>query len=157
MKKILIGLWILLGWGIFAQAQIITITDNQSEKPLEMVTLSSETLKAFTTTNAEGQADISALKDAEKIQIRLLGYKTLVKSYSEIQDADFKIQMEFTKINLDQVVVSATRWRQESDEVPAKIATISATEVAFQNPQTAADLLSVSGQVYVQKKSARRW
>lgn len=151
MKKILIALWLLMGCGILVQAQIITITDTESNKPLETVTLSSEMLKAFTTTNAEGQADISTLKDAEKIQIRLLGYKTQVKSYREIQDADFKVQMEFTKINLDQVVVSATRWRQESDEIPAKIATISATEVAFQNPQTAADLLSISGQVYVQK------
>ncbi len=151
MKKYIISLWLLLGWGSFAQAQIITITDSESAKPLEMATLISESPKAYTITNADGQADISALKNAENIQIRLLGYKTKVKSYLQIQEADFKIQMELTNINLDEVVVSGTRWRQTSDNVPSKIISISSKEVAMQNPQTAADLLSLSGKVYVQK------
>lgn len=151
MKKHIIGLMLLLACGYYAQAQVITITDNQSAKPLEMVMLASETSKAYLISNADGQVDITELKDAENIQIRLLGYQTQVKSYQQIQEADFKVQMELTNINLDQVVVSATRWRQESRDIPAKIATISAQDVAFQNPQTAADMLNLSGKVYIQK------
>lgn len=52
---------------------------------------------------------------------------------------------------LDEVVVSATRWRQTSSNVPSKIITISPREVSLQNPQTAADLLGISGKVYIQK------
>ena len=52
---------------------------------------------------------------------------------------------------LDEVVVSATRWRQTSSNVPSKIITISPREVTLQNPQTAADLLGISGKVYIQK------
>ncbi len=54
-------------------------------------------------------------------------------------------------ISLDQVVVSATRWRQDLREIPARILTISPREAALQNPQTAADLLAGSGEVFMQK------
>ncbi|HBL79504.1 MAG TPA: TonB-dependent receptor, partial [Aequorivita sp.] len=87
----------------------------------------------------------------EQIEIRSLGYKTLVKSYAELQAAGFTILLEISNLNLDEVVISGSRWRQSSDEVPSKIISISPREVALQNPQTAADLLSISGKVFVQK------
>lgn len=132
-------------------AQTVTIIDQQSEKPLEGVVLISESPQASTITNAKGQADITAFKEAEKIQIRSQGYKTAVLSYSQIQSVDFRIGMESSILNLDEVVVSATRWRQTSSNVPSKIISISPKEVALQNPQTAADLLGASGKVFIQK------
>ena len=59
--------------------------------------------------------------------------------------------MEAADFNLNEVVVSGTRWRQSSDNVPAKIISISPQEVALQNPQTAADLLGISGQYSFKK------
>ncbi len=144
-------LWLLMGMVHLAHSQIITITDLETERPLDLVSLTSDSPKAFTTTNAKGQADISAFAEAERIEIRLLGYKTLVKSFSQIRESDFTIQLEQTNINLDQVVISASRWHQSSGDVPMKVSTISAQDAAFQNPQTAADLLTISGKVYVQK------
>lgn len=151
MKIIIITLLVLLGGVNIAHSQIITITDSQSGKPLEMATLLSAFPDAFAVTNTEGQADISAFNESEKIEIRVLGYKTKTASYSQIENANFQIQLEETNINLDQVVVSATKWEQSSNDIPSKITSITAKEVAFQNPQTAADLLSVSGKVYIQK------
>jgi hemoglobin/transferrin/lactoferrin receptor protein len=132
-------------------AQTVTIIDQQTEKPLEGVVLISESPQASTVTNAKGQAEISAFKEAENIQIRTLGYKTQVLSYSQIQDVDFKIGMEPSSLNLDEIVVSATRWRQTSGNISSKIITIPPEEVALQNPQTAADLLGISGKVFIQK------
>jgi hemoglobin/transferrin/lactoferrin receptor protein len=80
-----------------------------------------------------------------------LGYKTLIKSYAELESEAFKISLETSNLSLDEVVISGSRWRQSSDNVPSKIISISAKEVALQNPQTAADLLNVSGKVFVQK------
>lgn len=151
MKKLTLIVLLLVGVMFTAHSQLITIQDRETGKPLEMVTLISVSPELFTTTNANGQADISAYKSVEKIEIRLLGYKTEVKSYSQFQESNFKITLKQTNINLDQVVVSATRWQQSSGNIPIKISTISSNEVAFQNPQTAADLLTVSGKVYIQK------
>lgn len=150
MKKIFIG-WLVLGLSCFAHSQTITIKDHETGEPLELVTLMSEKPKAFTTTNSQGQADISAFKEAIKIEIRALGYKTAIKSFAELVSLSLELQLIPTNIGLDAVVVSATRWNQRSNDIPSKIINISPKEMALQNPQTAADLLSISGKVFIQK------
>ncbi|MCF8278607.1 MAG: TonB-dependent receptor [Flavobacteriales bacterium] len=150
MKQTLI-IGLLLAWSYAANAQVITIKDQDSGEPIEMVTLMSGNGKLFAATDAKGQADISDFKDEERIEIRSLGYETLLLSYAELQSASFKVQLKGSNVSLDAVVVSATRWSQESRDIPSKIISISAREVALQNPQTAADLLTVSGKVFMQK------
>ncbi|MBK5213837.1 MAG: TonB-dependent receptor [Flavobacteriaceae bacterium] len=144
-------LWLLLAFAGSSYGQTITIKDQQTDEPVELATLTSANSKLYATTNAKGQADISAFKDVEKIEIRSLGHKTLIKSYSELKADSFVISLENSNFSLDEVVISGSRWRQSSDDVPSKIISISAREVALQNPQTAADLLGVSGKVFIQK------
>jgi hemoglobin/transferrin/lactoferrin receptor protein len=142
---------LLAVWAGWSWAQTITITDQQTKRPLEGVLLMSESPQAIAVTNAKGQADISAFIKSEMIQIRSLAYKTQFLSFSQITNSNFNIEMEPTSLILDQVVISATRWRQSSGNVPSKIISISPKEVALQNPQTAADLLGISGMVFIQK------
>ena len=150
MKKLFIlGGFLLVSQAIFSQ--VITITDEDSGQPLDLVTLISNSPKAFVTTNAEGQADISSFESSEKIEIRTLGYETLYISYTELKSSNFKIQLSLSNISIDQVVISATRWNQSSSKIPSKIVSISPNTIALQNPQTAADLLGVSGKVFIQK------
>jgi hemoglobin/transferrin/lactoferrin receptor protein len=52
---------------------------------------------------------------------------------------------------LTEVVVSANRWEQNALEIPSHIATVNKAAIQFQNPQTAADLLNLSNQVFIQK------
>lgn len=144
-------LCLFLGAVIYGNAQTISINDQETGKALEMVTLMSENPKAFTTTNVNGQADITNFRGSDKIEIRSLGYKAIIKSYDEIKSDKFKIGMEIYNLNLDELVVSGTRWRQSSDNIPSKIVTISPVEINLQNPQTAADLLGISGKVFIQK------
>jgi hemoglobin/transferrin/lactoferrin receptor protein len=149
--KIYFLLWFLLGWALVAHAQTITVKDQESNTPLEFVTLISATQEAYAVTNANGQADISSFKDADNIKIQMLGYKMMAKSYAELSSINFEIGLEPSNLNLDEIVVSATRWQQSSNRVPMKIISISPKDVALQNPQTAADLLGISGKVYIQK------
>ncbi len=150
MKKIFV-LFLLLSFWQTTFAQTITIKDADSNNPVELVTLSCAQAKQYVTTNAKGQAEISAFKNSEKIEIRSLGYKTLIKSYSQLEEEKFELVLEPSNLSLDAVVVSGSRWRQSSDDVPSKIISISTKDIALQNPQTAADLLSISGKVFVQK------
>lgn len=65
-------------------------------------------------------------------------------------------QKDTTYINpknfiLDETVISASRWEQNIREVPNRVAKISSATIQFQNPQTAADLLGASNQVFIQK------
>lgn len=150
MKKLFIlGLW--LGMHLTGHAQILTILDRDTGEPLEMVTLMSETPRAFTATDAEGKADISEFAGSVRIEIRMLGYTTLIRSYAELEARRFVVNLNPALNLFDDVVVSATRWRQTSRNVPSKIAAISPADIALLNPQTAADLLAGSGEVFVQK------
>ena len=56
-----------------------------------------------------------------------------------------------TAISLNEVVVSGNKWQQAQRELPKHIATIAAKDMMFGQPQTAADLLELSGHVYIQK------
>lgn len=149
MKNIILLLF--LGINAISYSQTITINDSVTKKPLELVSISSENPKAYTITNSKGQANISAFKNSEKINIQILGYKKEIRSYSSIQTAKFEVFLTTESLNMDEVVISATRWRQSSNNIPLKISSISPKEVELQNPQTAADLLTVSGKVFVQK------
>lgn len=53
--------------------------------------------------------------------------------------------------NLEKVVVSASKWEQKMNEIPNTIVKVDMTEAKLQNPQTTADLLAMTGQVFVQK------
>lgn len=150
MYRYLLWLWCLgsLSWG---QAQTLTVLDQQTGYPLEGVTLISEAPAFTVATNAQGQADVTRLLGAERIHVRSLGYAPLNLSYGGLDSADFTLRLQPSALNLEAVVVSATRWQQNSANVSAKITTISPQEIALQNPQTAADLLGLSGQVFIQK------
>ena len=52
---------------------------------------------------------------------------------------------------LDEVVLSINKWEQKTNEVPNKIVKVNFREARLQNPQTAADLLGMTGYVYIQK------
>ena len=52
---------------------------------------------------------------------------------------------------LSEITVAANRWEQNLLEVPAKISVVNDELIRFQNPQTAADLLNLSENVFVQK------
>lgn len=150
MKKIIfVGLGVLFHTFIFAQT--LTVYDAESKVPLELVTIYTEIPPLNSVTNAKGKADISQFENQEKIKVRMLGYQTLVTSFSELKNSKFEVYLKLSQLNLGEVVISGTKWRQSSDDVAEKIITISAKEVELQNPQTAADLLGISGKVFIQK------
>ncbi|MFA6402758.1 MAG: TonB-dependent receptor [Salinivirgaceae bacterium] len=150
MRKIfLLVMGIMFAHAVFAQT--ITIKNKDTKQPIELVTLMDAKPNAFATTNAEGQADISVFRGSEKIVIRSLGFKTLTKSYAELQAANFEVMLEASVLNLDEVVISGSKWRQNTNNVPSKIISIAPNEVILHNPQTAADLLGISGKVFIQK------
>ena len=132
-------------------AQQITVKDNVTRQPLQFVTLYSKALNVSAMTNVLGKADISQFKGADDILIRFVGYQQIEATYNELESGKLLVYLNPSEILLDEVVVSASRWRQEKRDVPNRVVAVPASEVALQNPQTAADLLSTSGKVYVQK------
>lgn len=145
--------FIAMVWGLTgsAHSQVITVTDAETGKPMEAVTLVSQTPRAFAVTNKKGRASIEKFAGSDAVEIRMLGYETVRKSFDELKEADFKIRMKHTGLSMDEFVVAAARGSGTSADVPVKVSKISRKQVALQNPQTAADMLETSGDVFVQK------
>jgi hemoglobin/transferrin/lactoferrin receptor protein len=147
-----IGFIILFNLIIFSTfSQTIQVRDKQTQQPLELVTIFSQSPQVNTITNMKGQSDISAFEGLNSIIFRLIGYETLTLSYEQLKINGFKVYMEQSELSLDEVVVSATKWKQGRRETPAKISVLKPKDVDFLNPQTAADLIEMTGDVYVQK------
>ncbi len=138
-----------LSW--YLQSQTITIKNHKTGEPIDMATLMSNKPNAFASTNAQGQTNISAFKNADSIFIRHINYKELVVSYKQLETANFQVEMTGKKILLNEVIITSNRWAENIIETPNRIETIKMKEVAFQNPQTTADLLGVSGYAFIQK------
>ncbi len=136
---------------ISAMGQIISVKSNTTQKPLELVTISCDRPKRMVITNSLGEAEISSFKELDIIAFRLLGYKSIIKTYQEIEAAGFQIFMEPTHFDMDVITISATKWNHSQNDITQKVSPISSKEIALQNPQTAADLLNVSGEVFIQK------
>jgi hemoglobin/transferrin/lactoferrin receptor protein len=134
-----------------SKAQIVRIVDEETNEALEAVSLLSEDPKAFAVTNLYGEADVSKFKTSQNILISSLAYENISIAYDSLKKLNFKLSLRAVSLQIEEVVVSASRWRQSSTTVPNKITTIKPKEVRLQNPQTAADLLGISGKVFIQK------
>ncbi|MBN2668858.1 MAG: TonB-dependent receptor [Bacteroidales bacterium] len=82
-----------------------------------------------------------------KLYIPLLGIVMALNLYSQNSEP-----IDTSKvIKLEDVVVSASRWEEPIKNVPARVVGITAKDNAFQNQQTTADMISNTGQIFVQK------
>ncbi|MCB9195445.1 MAG: TonB-dependent receptor [Flavobacteriales bacterium] len=131
-------------------AQQITVSDIVTGKPISDVHISNSA-EQYVTTNEDGIANVSALINSDSIYLKHSGYHLLAITPKALKRMNFSIEMTITSLPLGELVVSTNRWKVHSEDSPQKIVTIKPADVKLQNPQTAADLLAVSGKVFIQK------
>ena len=149
--KTLFLLAFLLASSLYSFAQTLEVRDHKTGTPLRQVTLISESPKAIALSDSRGLVDLKPFYNSPKILISLIGYETLYLSFEDLKDKGLLLLLKSDNLKLSEVVISGTKWTKESANLPIKISSISSETTEFQNPQTAADLLGLSGKVYVQK------
>jgi hemoglobin/transferrin/lactoferrin receptor protein len=147
-------LWICLWfWGLVPTAfsQVLTVKDSETGKPLEGTVIKTIMPRQMVLTNKQGQASIHLFEDLPDMIISRIGYQTLTLSYEEIKNKGFVVLMDFSFEEYDGVVVTGSRWPQSLRSSPVKVTSIRREDMELLNPQTAADLLGASGEVFIQK------
>jgi len=135
-----------------AKAQIIKVIDKSTGLPLEGVTISTMDKMYIVSSDLRGEADITNLiAHSGDLSITFFGYQTIETSIQALDKINPVIELMSKPFDLDQVVVSASKWSQSSLYLPQKVLSLKAKDITFQNPQTAADLLGFSGNVFIQK------
>jgi len=136
---------------VFTMAQLITVKDEVTRELLEFVSVYDAQTRTTVLTSPGGQAKVMLNDDKDIISLSLLGYESVQITYAQLKESNFRVFMTPGPVMLKPFEVSAIRWQQGNSVAPGQVQVIGASDIAFQNPQTAADVLSSSGNVYVQK------
>ncbi|PKP04553.1 MAG: TonB-dependent receptor [Bacteroidetes bacterium HGW-Bacteroidetes-9] len=134
-----------------AQAQKVTVIDENSGQALTNVAIFNKTKSFTATTNIKGQVDISKAGESDSLVFMHLGFKTIACTPAMLRAMKHVITMKALNLSLDAVIISANRWEQGESEIPQKVERITMKQISLLNPQTSADLLSSSGKVFIQK------
>ena len=132
-------------------AQKITIVEKETKLPISGVTIYNANKDKTTMTDIDGVAIIDVFTQTELMYFQHLLYEELKITKAEIEKNNFRITLTAKTEGLDEVILSASKFEQNKRDVPQKIINITSKEIAFSNPQTSADLLESTGNIYVQK------
>ena len=132
-------------------AQQIKILDADTGDPISNVAVYNLDRSKTTISDIDGMADLSLFSPTERIMFKHLSYQIRRSSRSQIWKQNNRLYMLMKAEQLDEVVMSVSKWEQQKKDVPNKIEVVGAKEVRFTNPQTSADLLANTGKVFVQK------
>lgn len=133
----------------YASAQSIRVVDIKTNLPIENVAVFNLDKSVAQYTNARGEVDLTPFEASAYITFQHPAYQEYVIQKSSINAS--VIQLAERIIKMKDVVISANKWEQEAEEIPNQIVSITPQEIAFNNPQTAADMLEQTGQVFMQK------
>ena len=152
MKRILIVFCVLHVF-LFSKclSQVITVIDSEDLKPISDMAVMNESKTKFIYTNRSGKADISTFGEKDIICFQHFTFERLCLSTADIKKLGYEIRFTRKVFAIEESVVSANRWEQNKTEVPNRITTVLKPSVELQNPQTAADLLGISDEVFIQK------
>jgi hemoglobin/transferrin/lactoferrin receptor protein len=150
LRKILlfIFLWLVV---FIAKAQTIQVLDRVSLQPIESVNIYTSAKTRHIITDKKGLADIAVFRDSAEIHVGHPAYQLQTLGYQHFRDQGFKILLTEKTYDLDEVVVSASKFEEKKSDVPGQIQVIKSRDIAFMNQQTSADVLHNSGNILVQK------
>lgn len=139
---------LLTVYSFLAFSQQLTVRDEATNGRVARASILSQNSKSTLTTNEQGQVTLGAKEASERLIIDHPSYKPLLVIGIT---SDTTVYLTEQIIEIDEVVISANKWEQNRKEVPNEILSISAKQIERNNPQTSADMLGQSGQVFIQK------
>jgi len=151
MKSICLSSFLAFIFCLESFSQIVTVVDNEDSKPISDVAVLNESATRFIYTNRSGKADISLFEKEPAVCFQHFTYERVCLSYDEIKKWGFQIRLNKKIFAFEEFMISANRWEQNRNEVPNRISIVTRQETQFQNPQTTADLLGISDEIFIQK------
>jgi hemoglobin/transferrin/lactoferrin receptor protein len=147
-KLIFLG---LLFSASYLWSQEVKVLDKDTREPLAHVAIYNKDNSKVALTDFDGVFDANDFNENETIYLKHLGYEPSQTTKNKLSKQGFKIYLVIRPEQLEEVVMSVSKWEQQKKDIPNKIVSIDARSIAFGTPQTSADLLQQSGKIFVQK------
>ena len=151
MKKI--SLLIVCFCTLFGvQAQTVTIIDDQTLLPISGV----QVFKwndgyPFTISGEDGIVQLKDITETNELYFLKDGYVDYYATLATLKKVGFTVKMTEKYNEMQEVVVSASRFEEKKKDVSQKIQVIGSKELQNMNQSSTADVLANSGNVMVQK------
>lgn len=150
IKILVLLIWVFI-FTFDIQAQTIFVFDHQTGEPVSDVYVYSSDKKTTGLTNKTGIVDISQFDDTTIIHFQHTSYYTLDITKQKIEKLKFRVGMIENFVKLNEIVVAASKWEENTTEIPNKIEVIKRKDIIFSNPETSAKMLESGGEVFVQR------
>ncbi|WP_346881928.1 TonB-dependent receptor [uncultured Algibacter sp.] len=141
---------ILFLLSVCTQAQNIKVLNKITKEPIFGVAIYNLDKSKSEVTNFKGEAELNKFSESETIYFKHLSH-VLKKINKKQLGTSNKVFLVSNTQGLQEIVISASNFKQNKRDIPQKILSINTESIQFVNPQTSADLLESTGQVYVQK------
>jgi len=149
----LIGFLFLLLALSFQQSsgQFIKVIDQETTMPLEGAVLSDALNSLQKTTDSLGIVTLKGFENTGPLQVSSYGYKaqTFLEQVG-VQDT-LLLSLQPEEQQLEEIILSVARSESKRNQIAEQVSVITANNIAFEQPATGADLLSMSAGVRVQK------
>ena len=133
---------------LLSGAQEVMIINKKSRAPIAGVAVYNISKTKSAVSDLEGNVSLDLFKKGEKITFQHISFEKVTFLKSQISQV---VYLTPNAQGLSEIVISASKFQQNKREVPQKIISLNSEEIQFSTPQTSADLLQSSGQVFVQK------
>ncbi len=132
------------------QAQHIKVLNKITEEPVFNVAIYNVDKTKSIVTNFRGEAQLDEFSETELIYFKHISHVLKKITKLELKNTN-TVYLDSNTQGLEEIVISASKFEQDKNDIPQKIISLNAKSIQFANPQTSADLLENSGQVYIQK------
>lgn len=138
-----------LPFNVLAQLHGV-IRNAYDNTPIANVNITISNQHVGTSSSSHGTFRLPVKAFPVQVVFSAIGFKTHTETFTQT-DSNLVIYLEPSTLDIEEIVVAATRWWQRSSHVPTKITSITTSQITLHSPQTSADLLGTSGQVFIQK------
>ncbi|WP_396591372.1 TonB-dependent receptor domain-containing protein [Allomuricauda sp. R78024] len=142
-------LFLFISFTVFSQE--ITVLDADTGNPVANIAIYNRDKSKTAVSDFNGKSDLSIFSRNERITFRHISYEEYNTTKAQISKKGNRVYLSLKLEELQEVVMSVSKWEQQKKDIPQKIESIDARTISFTNPQTSADVLQNSGKVFVQK------
>jgi hemoglobin/transferrin/lactoferrin receptor protein len=148
-RNLLVGLIFLFANQSFGQ--LVQVLNSNTSEPVPGAIVFDESRTLFVESDGQGYLDLGSFTSQKLLIVQHPAFHPYQFAKSKIDAQKSVIMLQERIINIDEVVISASKWEEKKSEIPFEILTLNANGIDFSNVQTAADALEATGQVFVQK------
>ena len=131
--------------------QTVTVLEEGSLAPIPGVALYNLKKTKTLVTDLKGEVSLAIFNDDEIIFFQDFLYEKQQLTKAEIAKNNNTVHLTLKVEDLKQIVISASKFEQNKRDIPQTIVSLNAKDIVLANPQTSADLLENTGNIYIQK------